>query len=398
MDTEDAPAQPPLPPRNNNESQPVEAPPEPPLGVAPAIEKGAILAFRLYDVASEIDLRQAEKLLKSEVVRLKLVRENAQYLELPNPPASVTLGSRSLALKRGTTQVEVRMRLFDHGAMGLLVRIPVATGTPFETLVEQMDEVYDCPPIDALCREEAKRLVGQLNAALRRPHIWEGDESYTVAFVEKLEGDPTADELLHRCDLARLLLGEKQSVLLSPEQRAEVLQSRHSYTRNDLAVIDWNSAFVYEPSGTFDIPDLLEIVNAQLLELRYYDSVLDRELNTIYDEVNQAKRPWWALFSSRYGKLRRHTLALLLELGEFTERVENSLKIIGDFYLARIYRGAVRRFRIEDWEHSVYRKQGLVAQVYNLLKSEVDTDRLLWLEITVVLLILGELLLALHIL
>jgi len=251
--------------------------------------------------------------------------------------------------------------------------------------------------VDALCRAEALALLGPLGPALRRPHLWEGDESYTVTFVQRLEGAPRASELLTRCDLPRLILGEPPGVQLSVEQRGEVLRGLHSYTRDDLALIDWNAAFVYEPSGSLDIPDLLEIANAHLLELRYYDARLDRELAAIYEEVNQRKRPWYSLFSGKYGKLRRRTLALLMELGEFTERVENSLKIIGDIYLARVYETSVRQLRVPDWQHSVNRKQSLVNQVYTLLKAEVDTDRLLWLEITVVVLILGELLLALRV-
>ena len=32
------------------------------------------------------------------------------------------------------------------------------------------------------------------------------------------------------------------------------------------------------------------------------------------------------------------------------ERLENAVKIVGDFYLARLYQAALRRFRIRDLE------------------------------------------------
>jgi uncharacterized Rmd1/YagE family protein len=83
-------------------------------------------------------------------------------------------------------------------------------------------------------------------------------------------------------------------------------------------------------------------------------------------------------------------------VNEFTERVENALKVAGDFYLARVYQGAVRRLRIADWQSSVDRKQALVAQAYELLKGEVEIRRSTTMELIVIVLILLELVAALR--
>jgi len=158
-------------------------------------------------------------------------------------------------------------------------------------------------------------------------------------------------------------------------------------------VVDWNSAFLLEPSGVSDIPDLLEFATAHLLELRYYDALLDRELGVIYREID-ARRPGPNVFTRRYMKLQRRTAALLLEISEMTERLENAVKIIGDFYLARLYQGSVRRFRLPAWEESVLRKQKLLAGVNELLNDAANTRRAELLEITIILLILWEILYA----
>jgi hypothetical protein len=195
--------------------------------------------------------------------------------------------------------------------------------------------------------------------------------------------------------LDRLLVGEPNIRNLSEFEREEVTQHRFSYTEDDLAVIDWNSAFVYEPSGSRDIPDVLEICNAQLLELRYYDEQLDSQLSGIYDQMQKHRRSGYGLFHSPYKVLARRVLTTLVEMSEFIERVENSLKIIGDFYLARVYEAAVRRMRIANWQASVTRKQQILANVYQLLKGELDTSRSLTLEFVIVLLIVFELFVAL---
>ena len=353
-----------------------------------------VLCYRIFDVADEIPLESALRLLAQDTRRLKLSREGSEYLLFANPPLSVELGKRSLGLRSGAAVVDVLARIFDHGAISVILRVPVAPGTSIEDLVFLADELYDSPTVDDLAREQLEGLRRLLSPVFEGPHLWEQSESYTIIFAEELEGHPTAAQLVERgADLARLLLGERES--LSEREVGEVIQHRFSYKESDLAVVDWNSAFVYEPSGSPDIPDVLEICNAQLLELRYYDDLLDGHIRQIYEQVRRKHRGWWSLFRSPYRLLARRAWATLLEVSEFIERVENSLKIIGDFYLARVYEAAVRRLRIPVWQSNVTRKQQILAQVYQLLKGEVDTDRSLTLEVAIVILIISELLLAL---
>lgn len=358
-------------------------------------EKAHILCYRIFDIAEEINLEQARRVLTSDTRRLKLGRENSQYLQLPNPPLAFELGRRALALRQGPLTVDVTARLFDHGAASIILRVPVPEGTTLEPLTALADELYDSQALEELALELVEAVRKMIAPAVQGPHLWEQNESYTLLFVERIQGNPTADELMARADLARLLLGEVGSKPLSAREREAVTQYRFSYTVEDLVVIDWNSAFVYEPSGSSDIPDLLEVANAQLLEFRYYDSALDAHIARILERV-QARRTGWtaALFRSPYRTLARETLATLVELNEFIERVENSLKIIGDFYLAKVYEAAVKRMRIPSWQDSVTRKQQLLAQTYGLLKGEVDTDRSLTLEATIVFLIVFEIIFA----
>ena len=75
-------------------------------------------------------------------------------------------------------------------------------------------------------------------------------------------------------------------------------------------------------------------------------------------------------------------------------RGANTLKIIGDFYLAKVYESAVEQLRIPAWKASVTRKQQVLGDVYGWLKGEVDTARSFTLELMIVLLIVVELLVA----
>jgi hypothetical protein len=358
------------------------------------LEKAYALCYRLYDVADEIDLEKARRVLAQDARRLKLSRENSQYIQLPNPPVAYELGRRVLALRGGPVTVDATARLFAHGAASIVVAVPIPEGTTLEQLTGLADELYDSQALEVLAGELLEGVRKTVAPAVHERRVWDQNESYTVLFVERIRGNPSAEDILARGDLARLLLGEVDSRPLSRGEAEAVTQNRFSYSVDDLVVMDWNSAFVYEPSGSRDIPDLLEIANAQLLEFRFYDEMLDGHIARIHDQVQARRQGMLTLFRSPYRDLVRETLSTLVDLNEFIERVENSLKIIGDFYLAKVYEGAVRRLRIPAWQASVTRKHQLLAQTYGLLKGEVDTARSLMLEATIVALIVLEILMA----
>jgi hypothetical protein len=358
------------------------------------LEKASALCYRLYDVADEIDLEKARRVLAQDARRLKLSRENSQYIQLPNPPVAYELGRRVLALRSGPATVDTTARLFDHGAVSIILTVPIPEGTTLEQLTALADELYDSQALEALASELLEGVRKTIASAVRERRTWEQNESYTVLFVERIRGSPTAEEVFARADLARLLLGEVGSKPLSRSESEAVTQNRFSYTVEDLVVIDWNSAFVYEPSGSRDIADLLEIANAQLLEFRFYDELLDGHIARIHDQMQARRHGLGSLFRSPYRNLVRETLSTLVDINEFIERVENSLKIIGDFYLAKVYEAAVRRLRIPAWQASVTRKHHLLEQTYGLLKGGVDTARSLTLEATIVALIVLEIAMA----
>jgi hypothetical protein len=358
------------------------------------VADGALLVYRLFDVADALDLPRAEALLAAPRSRLKL--EGAQThtaLDIPVPPLHVALGAREVPLAGGPRAAEASARLFDYGVISVVYRLPIATGTELAELIPLAEELsaQATPILDQTARNEADELARVLAPALERPHRWEGLETYQIFFVRGFEQPASAAEVLAGAPVAELLLGETSDVPLSRDERNDVLGHAYSYLADDLAVVDWNSGFLLEPSGVGDIPDLLEFATAQLLELRYYDALLDRELHAIYDELD-ATRGLSEVFTRRHVRLQRRTAALLLELSEMTERLENAVKIVGDFYLARLYQSSVRRFRLPAWQESVLRKERLLSGVNELMKGTADRRRGELLELTVILLISWEIL------
>jgi hypothetical protein len=359
------------------------------------VKKAKLICYRIYDIAEEIDLSHVERISRQGASRTRLVSPRSRALLLPNPPVTLELGSKTLELKTGSFSADVRARLFDSGALSVALSLPVPAGSELDALAPLAAEVQDAEVIETLCAHCVEQVRSTIAPAVKGDHLWSENESYTVVLVDELEPKVTAAELIERADLVRLVLGEDGDQPLSAAQRSDVLAHRFSYTEQDLTIVDWNGAFVYEPGDASDILDVLEIANAQLLELRYYDDQLDRHIQRIYDDMQQGQRRWRWLFLSPYGKLAPRVAGTLLELSEFVERSENSLRVIGDFYVAKIYEAAVQQLRVSNWQANVTRKQQMLANTYQLLKGETDTDRSLVLEALIVVLIIFEILLAL---
>jgi hypothetical protein len=358
------------------------------------VAEGAVLVYRLFDVADAIDLGAAEKAVSAPASRLRLEgAQSGSALEFPRPPLHLRLGAREVPLSSGARRAEARAHVFDYGVVSIRYELPIPPGTPLAELVPLAEELFvdPTPALDRAARREAEELARALGAALERPHEWEGLESYQVFFVRRFEGGACrAADLLASAPIPELLLGETSETALSRAERDDVLLHHFTYLEDDLAVLHWNSALVVEPSGVEDIPDLLELATAHLLELRYYDALLDRELHRIYDEIEAGGSPVANIFIRRYRKLQRETAGLLVELSEMIERLENAVKIVGDFYLARVYLSAVRRFRLPAWQETVLRKQKLVADVNDLIGHAADTSRMELLELAIIFLILWE--------
>src|SRR4051812_44540009 len=88
-------------------------------------EKASVLCYPLFDVADEIDLDRANRLISDDTRRLRLSREGSQYLQLPNPPLTMNLGKRALKLRGGEVEVETWSRFFDHGAASIVIEVPL---------------------------------------------------------------------------------------------------------------------------------------------------------------------------------------------------------------------------------------------------------------------------------
>jgi hypothetical protein len=214
-------------------------------------------------------------------------------------------------------------------------------------------------------------------------------EDYFIFFMREIGGDPPATQLLKSCgpQIAQVVRGE--NALLSDDETREILQSAMSYYPNDLAVVGWNAAFIYDSAaGSETTLQLLEYANSQLLEFRHYDDLLTRELAWVYDalETNSSLFGRW-----RLPREASRLQTVLLDVTELTERADNAIKFLSDMFSARLYRLAAAKVGVHDYKSLTQEKLRTAEDLYRFLIDEFHQSRTFWLEVMVVLILLIEL-------
>jgi hypothetical protein len=363
------------------------------------VRSGQIVALRLFDFANEIDLKRAEAIwvrrAQGGIARGRLIFTPAKAVSFGVPPLALDLGPVTLEIGGETRTAAASARLYDFGIATIALRLPVTDlhWAGFTALMNDTDRGVG-PAADAtVWTNLLATLREMLKDALDRPAPAQIQEDYLIARVDAFNEPVTADMLQERIDLVPLLSGEERP--LSDAARNDLLRLRFSYYRDDLAVITWDRAFIHEPRRDNDVADVLEMANAQLLEMRTYDEMLDAELPRMRDLVGTARRRTALVVSHGYAKLARRLHTLVAEVSELTERVDNALQVTEDVYLARVYAAAMDLFRVPIVNAAVDRKLAIIRETYMALNAEAAAGRTELLEVAILVLILVEIVLSL---
>lgn len=353
----------------------------------PIIKSGKILIYRLYDVAYEIDLLKVEDKLKREAKRLRIERKPfSKAFEFANPPVLFQLKGIEKEITGKGFNINVYSKAYDYGVISIILEIPVMDIDllSFERLALSLEDNED---IDKACRDQLNYVVSILKDSLSGFDISRFEEDYTIFFIESFNQEISVDEFLNSYDVSNLMFYEEKP--LGRRIKDELMSWRFSYYKNDGVILNWDNAFIIEPSGSMEIPDILEFANAQLLELRYYDHIVSRELDRIYEGISaKGALSIWKI--GKYERLAAEVMKTVTELTDITEKIDSSLKVTEDVYYAKIYMAALKLFRVKEWEGGIKKKLDIASNVYDMLYREIANKRTELLELAIVILIMLE--------
>lgn len=397
-----------------------------PCGVS--IDKGVCHALFAFDVGMSIDLGSAQRVLSAaerpETIRHK--RRTPEYFGFENVPVRVSQSGEAIGVGAFETMPGVELVMFEFGAIGVRYTIPLSGA--MERLLKLSDKLYENAALLADSRQRVERLLHDILPAVTKPRIAAFVEDYSIIHLERVSvearkaagnasstggaGDGTAGSgssafadpnaaaihcLLHDAGAltARILRAEPNQ--LGTDEVTDALSSRLSYGPSDVLVIDWNSAIIIG-NDMEDVIAVLEYANVELLEMRYLDHRLDAAMERASGaQTIRGVRTWWPGWSgSGAGQRSLEAIAeLQVDGARLFEEVNNALKLLGDQYLARVYRRASERLHLPEWDAAILRKLDTIESIYQKMNDFRTSRRLETLEWIVIILIAMEIVLSL---
>lgn len=369
-----------------------------------------VIFMYLYDVGRSVDTNSLTKELHHQGTslgaRVPIVRrmDTPASLQLPSPLA-VELGAHELDPRRpesgGFSSIKLRARIYDDGVITVEVRARLDIGLEelHTVRARSMNIEGESATIDSLALRHFSLLRTGISEHIEEDRFYsasDDSEDYHVFCLLDPVSDPAAFLHENRSYLAPFLLGENPAVDLHQSQVATTLRTPFSFTHTDIAIFDMDRAFVVAPPDSYeDLLLIIEHANYQLLELRTLDKLLDRLLDDAERDVRnlqrgkkgRKKRPLIpGRLSSKLAKLQPLRMDALFIL----ENLENSSRIIGDYYLEQIYVHLCSIFNTKGWKSNVERRLEILQSIYSLAKTDANDRLLIILELLVVLMIAFE--------
>jgi hypothetical protein len=362
--------------------------PAPESSSAKAQEKalqGSVLVLIQFDVCEEIRLDDLRDIFGARRQEASFKHPAPGYVRYQRPP--VVERVEPLVLESGE-RLDAQIKYYDYGVLSVVFELPFSGD--WDTLVRLSSRWVWDTDFTSFAQKIVKQKIERASPALVKLYDEWLHEDYFIFHVREIAGSPSASELFASQGgrIAQIVRGE--TVPLSDGECQEILQSQISYYPNDLTVIGWNGAFLYDSAaGAETIIPLLEYANSQLLEFRHYDELLTRELQSVYDFMDRGSTGIFARWRTAKRATRLHTV--LLDVDELTERADNAIKFLSDMFSARLYKVAASKIGVSDYKNLVNQKVHTAEELYRFMVDQFHQSRAFVLELMVVIILIIDL-------
>ncbi len=357
------------------------------------VASGHLFFFYAYDAGFEIALESARPLCEAfDAPGIAGLRPSPPHLQYRPKPLVVPAGTVTVSEGGKPWRFEAAVKIFDFGSLSVTLALPVRD-LSWEEYCAAALVLSAGSALPKTARETAERVFERIRPAVSRPMFADLVEEYSLfhveAFSPQLTGTQALAELPH--DIARLLTLEEGT--FSDAAVAEILRSPIQYFENDLFLADWSAAFAYDPKFQ-DTVEVLEFLNVQLLELRFFDRLLHEAIDGTAEELRPRRRLFHILHDP-YEKPMHKLSQIRTDVSLVRERIYNALKLVGDAYLARVYEEARRKVGADKYDGTVRDQLGNLTEIYTVLNNRAQASRAETLEMIIILLIAIEIVMGL---
>ena len=349
------------------------------------IQNGCGFVLFAYDAARSINLELAERRIHEATQRQTMPhkRRAPSYFEYQPPPLRLSQETEPVRIGKFTARGSVDLLLYDFGAVTVTYSFPF--NGPLRDLLHLSEELYDNEFLLSDSRLRVSQLLKVMGEAANQANVAPVVEDYVVFHIQSFNQPFDAKRFCSEQarQMAQILRAERQS--LSDQEIEDAIAAQISFGVDDLTVVDWNAALMIDREGE-DVRAVLDFANVELLEMRYLDQRLDRALDHAYDALSRPSLNLLRIFGYYSAALRR-VGELQVDNAILFEGVNNTLKLLGDQYLARVYRLVNRRFHLDEWDASILRKLQTLESIYEKISDQAANRRMEILEWVIIILI-----------
>ncbi len=338
---------------------------------------GNIYIFHAFDIGDDINLTQIKKDKNLIIQPLNLPK----YFKNYHTPVSIELP------RPNKTSNCINCKIHGFGSISLTYKIPF--NDTLENIKKELtaiDNSYQEISID-----NAKIVFKKIKKHIDQPEFFQTRSSHLVVQLDQKE-TITAEKLKQEYGNSIASMVRFETETLSIAQKNEILDDAIGYLKGDLVLIDPEASFIYD-SEYAEILDLFEFANIQHLELRFFDKLLYKQLDLIYEEKTKKlpltaylpfiRTPW----SGPIADLER----LRVDISVITERLESSIKLSGEPYFSELYEELVEKLDLKMWRASINKKLNIISEIRSVYQHKIDAIREDLLSVLVIILIFIEL-------
>jgi hypothetical protein len=290
-------------------------------------------------------LGEVSKSFRGKIFETQAVKSAPHYFEA-SVPRQVTLGQEKAEIANHNVLIELRGFPPDI----LVIQARVEVPSVFDSEIVNLEE-----NVIQYCYEILKKRGGNE----------EFSENYSIFSVTDYEGEPE-QFLKHSNLIATLLKSEK--LQLDQKEIDYTLSSQIKYAHNDLTIIDWDGAFIFDPEGDIEATvELLTIANLQLLRHRLLDRDLDQSIEKMKKMVRMPTRSFFFFKNKEIAQDLAEIIKLRMSSITEFQTMERDIKLIGDWYSARLYELATKKFKIFEWKAAIKEKLESVEDIYSIV-------------------------------
>ena len=323
--------------------------------------KGNVFLFYSLDIGDEIDL---EKIKQKSLVSVKPI-PLSPYFKNYHIPLAFQMDQSEYETNKASC---ISSKLHSFGALSLCYKIPFHDS--LDDLKAKLIKIKN--DFDQICESDAKATFHKILSTIKKARFYNLKSFYFAVQVEPLKEKVTPEDYkqMYGERIASLLRLETES--LSQFQLKEILSTTTGYSGKDFMILDSEASFIYDDEY-FEVLELFEFANIQLLELQYFDRLSDEKLNSFYAQSFKLPlRAYIPLLGERLNLPVSMLAQLRVDISVITERLEYSIKMAGDTYYSRVYSILREQLSLNGWRGSIGRKLDIIDDLYTVYQDRLD--------------------------